>query len=84
MTDNVKWVAYMSIATDKEEASSEAASRVIKLLTVLNSNILLEEESIAFTQEDDYIETSVSLPNYLLGFAQSFQIGDYEIEIVAE
>ena len=84
MTDNVKWVAYMSIATDKEAASDEAASRVIKLITVLNSNILLEEESIAFTQEDDYIETSVSLPNYVLGFAQSFQIGDYEIEIVAE
>ncbi len=84
MTDNVKWVAYMAIEADKEEASNEATARVIKLLTVLNSNVLLEEESVAFTYEDDIVETSVSLPNYVLGFAQSFEIGDYEIEIVAE
>ena len=77
MSEKIKWVAYVSNDYQEEDhsvISIVASARVLKLLMTLNDNKLPTENG-----SDSFV-----LDEYLLGFAQSFQIGDYEIEIVAE
>ncbi len=76
MTKTVTWVAYINYPS---EESSEHSARVLKLLMVLNSGILPE-----LVDDGTGNGAVATLQNYALGFAQSFEVGDYLIEITTE
>lgn len=76
MSNKPIWVAYVSYPP---KTHPEHSARVLKLLMVLNSDILPE------LVDDGTGEGAVAtMENYALGFAQSFEVGDYLIEITTE
>ena len=76
MTKKLKWVAYISHPT---ETNPEHSARVLKLLMVLNSGILPE-----LVDDGTGNGAAATMDSYALGFAQSFEVGDYLIEITTE
>lgn len=76
MSNKPIWVAYVSYPP---KTHPEHTARVLKLLLVMNSGSLPDLE------DDGTGNGSIAtLQNYALGFAQSFEVGDYLIEITTE
>lgn len=76
MTKKLKWVAYISHPT---ETNPEHTARVLKLVMVMNSGSLPDLE------DDGTGNGSIAtLNDYALGFSQSFEVGDYLVEITTE
>ena len=76
MSNKPIWVAYVSYPP---KTHPEHTARVLKLLLVMNSGSLPDLE------DDGTGNGSIAtLQNYALGFAQSFEVGDYLVEITTK
>ena len=78
------WIAYVRPISGTANAEimggSNSSHRVLKLLDVLNGNNLPDLSP----KDEEGIDAIFELPTYQLGFAQSFEIGNYCVEIVLE
>lgn len=78
------WIAYVRPISGTANAEimggSNSSHRVLKLLDVLNGDELPDLSA----KDQDGVDAIFELPNYKLGFAQSFEIGNYCVEIVLE
>ncbi len=76
------WKAYVHGADPRPEISA----RVLKVVTVLNGNIIPTLGLCGEDGEDGEDGTQVYylLQSYQLGFAQSINAGGYDVEIVFE
>lgn len=71
------WKAYVHGCDPRPEISA----RVLKLVTVLNDNII---PVMGLEETDSTVEVYYLLQTYSLGFAQSINIGGFDVEIVFE
>jgi len=68
------WTAYVT----GEDPRLEVSARLLKLLVVLNGNNLPEMGKV------QGLENVYVMNNYQLGFAQDFNVGSFNVEIVLE
>lgn len=71
------WKAYIHGGDPRPEISA----RVLKLVTVLNGNII---PVMGLEETDTTVEVYYLLQSYELGFAQSINVGGFDVEIVLE
>ena len=71
------WKAYIHGGDPR----SEISARVLKLVTVLNGNII---PVMGLEETDTTVEVYYLLQSYELGFAQGFSVGSLDVEIVFE